>query len=167
MPAATPTPVVEAATAVAPSAAVYYASKSLTGMRCITNTDNRPQRGCGAIRPSGRVLLLCSWKTDKRPRVTRERETRWFGWFMGLFPPFMDYGTWLAPQGPTGCAPSALLLDNIAYYGVGNYLCASHRHHTRPSCKTPCGHNQGRRQQHYNPPIMDSTQSPHMALGRT
>ena len=26
---------------------------------------------------------------------------------------------WLAPQGPTGSAPGALLLANIASYGVG------------------------------------------------
>ena len=34
---------------------------------------------------------------------------------MGLFPPNM--GKWLAPQGPAGCAPGALLLVNTAYYG--------------------------------------------------
>ena len=74
---------------------------------------------------------------------------------------------WLAPQGPTDCAPSALLMVNIAYYGVGGeharIIPASYQVRMKPSC----GHNQDRRQQHYNPPIMDSAQSPHMALGRT
>ena len=38
----------------------------------------------GAIRPGGRVLLLLLLETNKRTRVTRERVTRWFGWFSVL-----------------------------------------------------------------------------------
>ena len=37
---------------------------------------------------------------------------------MGLFPP--DMGKWLAPQGPAGSAPGALLLVSIVYYGGGD-----------------------------------------------
>ena len=72
--------------AAATTEVVYYASKSLTGMRCIYQHRQQAPRGYGAIRPSDPVTVCCCcdhWQTDKRPRVTRERvrEARWFGWF--------------------------------------------------------------------------------------
>ena len=66
--------------AVAATEVVYYASKSLTGIRCIANTDNRPQGDVELYDPVAVCCCCVYWKTDKRPRVTRERETRWFGW---------------------------------------------------------------------------------------
>ena len=61
---------------------VYYASKKLDENAMHYEHRQQAPRGCGAIRPSGRVLLLWLLETDKRPIVTRERETRWFGcWF--------------------------------------------------------------------------------------
>ena len=60
--------------------------------------------------------------------------------FLGLFPPVS--GKWLAPQGPIGCAPGALLLANIGclLWGWG-LLCAHHTSTTKTGFKTPSGHN--------------------------
>ena len=38
----------------------------------------------------------------------------------GSFHRLWAMGKWLAPQGPTGCAPSAPLLVNTLYYGGGD-----------------------------------------------
>ena len=67
--------------------------------------------------------------------------------FMGLFTPARGGGL---PHKAQQAAPQALYYWLILLtLGVGNYVGASYRHHTRPSCTTPCGHSPGRRQQHY------------------
>ena len=49
----------------------YYASKSLTGMRCITNTDIRPQGDVELYNPVAVCCCCDYWRIDKRPRVAR------------------------------------------------------------------------------------------------
>ena len=67
--------------AVAATEVVYYASKKLDENSVHYEHRQQALWGCGAIRPGGRVLLWLLLQTDKIPRVTRERVTRWFGWF--------------------------------------------------------------------------------------
>ena len=50
-------------------------------MRCITNTDNRPQGDVELYAPVAVCCCCDYWKSDKRPRVTGEGETRLFDWF--------------------------------------------------------------------------------------
>ena len=78
---------------------------------------------------------------------------------MGLFPP----GLWEegAPQGPTRCAPGAPLLGQYCLLWGESPNMTSPVHHQKP----PCAYKHSSRQQHYNPPILDSTQFPQ--LGRT
>ena len=78
---------------------------------------------------------------------------------MGLFPPGL--GKYSAPQGPTGCAPGALYWSILLIMGVRKPTVASPRCHQKP----PGAYKPNSRQQHYNPPILDSTQFPQ--LGRT
>ena len=66
---------------VAATEVVYYASKMLDGNAMHYKHRQQAPMGCGDIHPSGRVLLLWLLETDKGPRVTREGETRRFGWF--------------------------------------------------------------------------------------
>ena len=67
--------------AVAATEMVYYASEKLDENAMHYEHRQQAPWGCGAIRPGGCVFLLLLLETDKRPRVTRERVTRWFGWF--------------------------------------------------------------------------------------
>ena len=59
--------------AVAATEVVYYARKRLTQMRCIASNRQRPPRGCGAIQPSGRVLLLCLLRNRQRSESDERR----------------------------------------------------------------------------------------------
>ena len=63
---------------------VYYASKKLDENAMHYEHRQQAPRGCGAIRLSGRVLLLWLLETDERPSVTREGETRLFGWLSAV-----------------------------------------------------------------------------------
>ena len=51
----------------------YYASKSLTQMRCIASNRQQAPRGCGAIQPNGRVLLLCLLRNRQRTESDERR----------------------------------------------------------------------------------------------
>ena len=64
--------------------------------------------------PRQRLALFGPLVEARRAKLRAGRRGR----TMGLFPPSM--GKALAPQGPTGSAPGALLLVNIAYYGGGD-----------------------------------------------
>ena len=79
--------------------------------------------------------------------------------YMGLFPP--GFGEVGAPQGPTRCAPGAPLLGQYCLLWGESPNMTSPVHHQKP----PCAYKHSSRQQHYNPPILDSTQFPQ--LGRT
>ena len=71
------------------------------------------------------------------------------------------YGEEGAPQGPTRCAPGAPLLGQYCLLWGESPNMTSPVHHQKP----PCAYKHSSRQQHYNPPILDSTQFPQ--LGRT
>ena len=71
------------------------------------------------------------------------------------------YGEVGAPQGPTRCAPGAPLLGQYCLLWGESPNMTSPVHHQKP----PCAYKHSSRQQHYNPPILDSTQFPQ--LGRT
>ena len=70
--------------AVAATEVVYYASEKLDENAMHYEHRQQAPWGCGAIRPGGCVFLLLLLETEKRPRVTRERVTRWFGCFSSL-----------------------------------------------------------------------------------
>ena len=88
------------------------------------------------------------------------------GVYGGLFPPGLGEGA--CPTMPSRLRPRRTTIGQYCLlWGWG--LCVRIIH-TSPSQvtkpfvgTTPAG----RRQQHYNPPVLDSTQSPHMTLGRT
>ena len=59
--------------AVAATEVAYYASKSLRQMRCVASKRQQAPRRCGAIQPSGRVLLLCLLRNRQRTESDERR----------------------------------------------------------------------------------------------
>ena len=110
-------------------------------------------------RPDGAGWLPRRVRTDGRVKLSGKMVRAGYELLWGSS--LRVYGEEGAPQGPTRCAPGAPLLGQYCLLWGESPNMTSPVHHQKP----PCAYKHSSRQQHYNPPILDSTQFPQ--LGRT